>query len=253
MASESNKMPLLSHIKEIRNRLIWILVVFIATFILGFFLTPYFIDFFRASPAMENIEWHVFNVADAIMIYVKMALAIAFIITLPFILFQIWRFVAPGLTEKEQKSTRWYIPAAFLVFLLGIAFGYFILFPMVIKFLLMITNILDVNEMFGISQYFGFMFKLIIPFGLLFQLPIVVVFLTKIGVISPELLIKIRKYAYLVLVVVGVSITPPDVISDLLVVGPLIALYEISVWLSRAAARKRKARLEAESGELQGN
>lgn len=250
MASKAEKMPLLGHLKEIRNRLIWIAVVFVGFFIVGFFFTPYLIDFFRASPAMENIEWHVFNVPDAIMIYVKMSLTIAFIVTLPFILYQIWSFVAPGLTKKEQKSTKWYIPIAFIVFLLGIIFGYFILFPMVINFLLMITDILEVNEMFGISQYFSFMFKLIIPFGLLFQLPIVVVFLTKIGVISPVFLKRIRKYAYLVLVIVGVSITPPDFISDLMVILPLIALYEISIWLSRVASRKRKERLEKSSEEL---
>ncbi|MFA7503031.1 MAG: twin-arginine translocase subunit TatC, partial [Anaerovoracaceae bacterium] len=139
------------------------------------------------------------------------------------------------------------IPVAFLLFVLGVAFGYFILFPMVIKFLLMITDILDVNEMFGMSQYFSFMFKLIIPFGLLFELPVIIVFLTKIGVITPNLLVRIRKYAYLVLVIVGVSITPPDFISDLLVIVPLITLYEVSIWLSRIFARKRKARLERES------
>ncbi len=250
MTKESKKMTLLGHLSEFRNRLIWIAVVFFGTFIIGFFITPYLIDFFRASPAMENIEWHVFNVADAILIYMKMAFAIAFVATLPFILFQIWRFVAPGLTTKEQKSTRWYIPLAFLVFLLGISFGYFILFPMVIKFLLLITDILEVNEMFGISQYFSFMFKLIFPFGLLFQLPIVVVFLTKIGVLSPAFLIRVRKYAYLILVITGVLITPPDFISDVMVILPLIALYEISIWLSKAASRKRKERLEGPSEEL---
>ncbi len=247
MAVEDKKMSLLGHLKELRNRLIWVAVVFVGTFILGFFITPDLIDFFRSSPAMERIDWNVFNVADAIMIYVKIALTIAFVVTLPFIMFQIWQFVAPGLTKKERGSTIWFIPVAFLLFVLGVAFGYFILFPMVIKFLLMITDILDVNEMFGMSQYFSFMFKLIIPFGLLFELPVIIVFLTKIGVITPNLLVRIRKYAYLVLVIVGVSITPPDFISDLLVIVPLITLYEVSIWLSRIFARKRKARLERES------
>ena len=141
MAAEDKKMSLVGHLKELRNRLIWVAVVFVGTFILGFFITPTLIDFFRASPAMERIDWNVFNVADAIMIYVKMALTIAFVVTLPFIMFQIWRFVAPGLTKKEQGSTIWFIPIAFLLFLLGISFGYFILFPMVIKFLLLITDI----------------------------------------------------------------------------------------------------------------
>lgn len=252
MESEVKKMTILGHLKEVRNRLIWIAAVFFVTFILGFIVTPYLIDFFRASPAMENIEWHVFNVSDAIMIYMKTALAIAFVITLPFILYQIWSFVAPGLTTKEQKSAKWYIPVSFFVFLLGLSFGYFILFPMVINFLLLITSILEVTEIFGISQYFSFMMKLIIPFGLLFQLPIIIVFLTKIGVISPKFLTRVRKYAYLVLVIVGVLITPPDFISDVMVILPLIALYEISIWLSRVASRKRKEKLDQVNEELYG-
>lgn len=241
--TDEKKMSLIGHMKELRHRIFAILIFFVVTFIIGFFATPYVIDFFRASPAMDNIDWNVFNVSDAIMIYIKFAFIIALVFTLPFILFQIWRFVAPGLNEKEKKSTIWFIPIGFLLFLIGVSFAYFVIFPMIIKFLLGITALLDVNEMFGMSQYFTFMFNLIIPFGLLFELPIVIVFLTKIGIISPKILIRFRKIAYLILVILGASITPPDLISELLVIIPLIVLYEISIWLSKIFSIKRKEKL----------
>ena len=244
MGTQETKMSLVGHMKELRRRIFAVLIFFVITFIAGFFVTQPVIDFFRSSPAMETIEWNVFNVSDAIMIYLKFAFMIALVFTLPFILFQIWRFVAPGLTKKERASTVWFIPIAFLLFIIGVSFAYFIVFPMIIKFLLGITDLLDANEMFGMNQYFTFMFNLIIPFGLFFELPIVVVFLTKIGVLSPKILIRFRKFAYLILVILGASITPPDLISELLVIIPLILLYEISIWLSKIASISRKKKMK---------
>ena len=237
-------MSLVGHMKELRLRIFAVLIFFIITFIIGFFLTQPVIDFFRSSPAMENIEWNVFNVSDAIMIYMKFAFMIALVFTLPFILYQIWRFVAPGLTKRERSSTVWFIPIAFLLFVIGVSFAYFVVFPMIIQFLLGITELLDANEMFGMNQYFSFMFNLIIPFGLLFELPIIVVFLTRIGILSPKLLIRFRKFAYLILVIVGASITPPDLVSELLVIIPLIFLYEISIWLSKITLAFREKRMK---------
>ncbi|MGD9678225.1 MAG: twin-arginine translocase subunit TatC [Vulcanibacillus sp.] len=244
MENQEKKMSLVGHMKELRFRIFAVLIFFVITFIIGFFLTQPVIDFFRSSPAMENIEWNVFNVSDAIMIYMKFAFMIALVFTLPFILYQIWRFVAPGLTKKERSSTVWFIPIAFLLFVIGVSFAYFVVFPMIIQFLLGITELLDANEMFGMNQYFSFMFNLIIPFGLLFELPIIVVFLTRIGILSPKLLIRFRKIAYLILVIVGASITPPDLVSELLVIIPLIFLYEISIWLSKITLAFREKRMK---------
>lgn len=240
MGSQDKKMSLMGHMKELRYRIFAILIVFIITFIAGFFVTQPVIEFFRNSPAMENLEWNVFNVSDAIMVYFKFSFIIALVFTLPFILFQIWRFVAPGLTDNEKKSTIWFIPLAFILFLIGIGFAYFIIFPMLIKFLLGITELLSVNEMFGINQYFSFMLRLVLPFGLFFELPVVIIFLTKIGIISPKLLIKFRKIAYVILIILGASITPPDMVSDLLVILPMIFLYEVSIWLSKIFYKKRE-------------
>lgn len=251
MGKKNSKMSLGGHVGELRRRIFYIVAVFIVFFILGFFVTGDAIDYFKASPAMENIDWHVFKLSDAIMVYMKIAFIVSLAVTVPFTLYQIWKFVAPGLTEKEQKSTIWFIPIAFILFVLGVVFAFFIVFPMVIGFLLKITALLQAEETFGISEYFTFMFNLLIPFGILTELPLVVVFLTRLGILNPKLLVKIRKIVYLVLVVLGASITPPDFFSQLIVIVPLIGLYEISIWLSKIASIKRKEKNDAIYKEME--
>lgn len=251
MGKRSSKMSLGGHVEELRRRIFYIVAVFIVFFILGFFITGDAIDYFKASPAMEGIDWHVFKLSDAIMVYMKIAFVVSLAVTVPFTLFQVWKFVAPGLNEKERRSTIWFIPIAFFLFVLGVAFAFFIVFPMIIGFLLNITDLLQAEETFGISEYFSFMFNLLIPFGILTELPLVVVFLTKLGILNPKLLVRVRKFVYLLLVVLGASITPPDLVSELIVILPLIGLYEISIWLSRLFSIKRKEKQEAIYEEME--
>lgn len=243
---QEKSMSLISHLQELRIRLIWTILFFIVALVIGFLLAEPLIVFFKQSPAAKNIPWNVFALSDAIRVYLQFAFVIGITLSLPFILFQIWRFVAPGLTKSERRATIWFIPTAFILFIAGTSFAYFIIFPMIVQFLSRIAKQLEVQEMYGISQYFGFMFNMIIPFGLLFELPIVVIFLTRIGVIKPELLKKFRKVAYLILFIIAASITPPELVSEIFVTVPLILLYELSIWLSKIFALKRKKSIENE-------
>lgn len=240
----NNSMNLIDHLQELRKRILWVIIFFIASLVIGFLFAEPVIDYFKNSLAAESIDWNVFRLTDAIMIYLKFAFLIGMALTMPFALFQAWRFVAPGLTKKEQNLTIWFIPSAFMLFIAGISFAYFITFPMIVNFLANFSLRLEVQQTYGISEYFTLMFNMIIPFGLFFELPIIVVFLTRIGILNPELLIRFRKIAYLILVILAASITPPDLVSEIIVAIPLLLLYEFSIWLSKITAKRRKKSLE---------
>lgn len=235
----NNSMTLVGHLQELRKRIIWVLIVLFISLIVGFIYAESLIEYFKNSPAAADIEWNVFRLQDAILIYMKFAFLIGLTITLPFALYQVWRFVAPGLTKKEKRATIWFIPSAFFLFLIGISFAYFITFPMIVKFLNEISVQLGTQQVYGLYEYFNLMFTLVVPFGLLFELPVIVVFLTRLGILTPKLLIKFRKIAYLILVIIAAAITPPDFISQILVAIPLILLYEFSIWLSKIASNNR--------------
>src|SRR5699024_4997361 len=148
------------------------------------------------------------------------AFIIGFILTGPMLLYQFWAFISPGLYRNERRLTLAYIPFTILLFLLGVGFSYFVLFPYAIHFMILLSNELQVEQTFGIHQYFTFLFQITLPFGFIFQLPLLAMFLTRLGMITPVFLRKIRKYAYFVLLIIAGLITPPDVVSQLIVMVP---------------------------------
>lgn len=168
----------------------------------------------------------------ALGIYLKASLFIAFVLTSPLIMLEAWGFVSLGFTNQERRKLLLYIPSAIGLFLLGASFGYFFLFPMMLRFMFSFAQQLGVTESYGIIQYFNMLFDFIWPVGVLFELPIVIMFLTSIGLITPSSMKKFRRIAYFAIIVIASVITPPDVISDVLVSVPLLALYELSIWLS---------------------
>lgn len=228
--SEEEYQPLTEHLIEFRRRLIWVLAVFVVGLVVSFF---YAADIFKiiSSDANRHFALYALSPADSFKIYMQISLVGAFILALPVLLYHLWQFVRPGLEPKEQKATLIYIPVAFLLFVGGLAFGYFLVFPLMIDFLTNISKELGVKQMYGIYQYFSFMFNVVVPLALLFLLPIIVLFLTRLRLITPHLLVKVRKFAYLVLIVIALLITP-DLLSNFLVAIPLILLYELSIGLS---------------------
>jgi sec-independent protein translocase protein TatC len=165
-------------------------------------------------------------------------------------MFQLWAFVRPGLGKKEQRATLQFVPWALIMFLIGLAFSYFVVFPMAFLFTEKITFNLGLEQTYGVTQYFSFLFNILLPISLLFELPLVILFLSRIGILNPQMLRKMRKVAWFILILIGVMVTPPDFISDILVAVPLVLLYEVSVLLSRMAYGKRmKAREEKDLDE----
>lgn len=243
-------MPVMDHLGELRRRLIYCLIVFVVGLVGGLFGAKPAFDYFVEAAPVEHIDLHVFSPWDAIGLYMKFAILISLIAAIPFTLFQVWSFVKPALGIKERRATLRYIPGALLMFLVGLSFAYYVVFPMAYLFTAKVTKSMGLSETYGVTQYFDFLFNILLPISLLFELPIVILFLTRIGILNPFMLVKMRRVAWFVMVVVGVTITPPDVISDLLVAIPLILLYELSVLLSRTAYRKRLAAREEREANL---
>ena len=236
----AKEMTLIGHLTELRKRLIIVLLVFLASMTAGFYFAPDILAWIKRTSNTTNIEWNVFGFTDGFMIYLKCALIVAIFVTLPVLFHQTWKFVRPGLTEEEAKNTFWYVPVSFFLFLIGASFSYYIVFPFMIQFMSSINQSLGATEVYGMDKYLTFMFNTVLPVSLVFELPLVILFLTRLGLISPQMLRRSRKKAYFVLVIIALMITPPDFVSDLLVSVPLILLFESGVLISEWATRIEK-------------
>ncbi len=212
-----NQMSLLEHIAELRKRLLIVALAFVVFFIAGFFLAKPIIVYLQETDEAKQLTLNAFNLTDPLYVFMQFAFIIGIVLTSPVILYQLWAFVSPGLYEKERKVTLSYIPISILLFLAGLSFSYYILFPFVVDFMKRISQDLNVNQVIGINEYFHFLLQLTIPFGLLFQMPVILMFLTRLGIVTPMFLAKIRKYAYFTLLVIAALITPPELLSHMMV------------------------------------
>lgn len=233
---------IIEHLSELRKRLIITAVAFLIFLILGF---VYVEEIYNWLVRDLDVKLIVLGPSDIIWVYFMISAVIGIAATIPVLALQIWLFVKPALMPHERKATLSYIPALFILFIIGLCFGYFVVFPTVLGFLVELGGNMFVTN-FTAEKYFRFLMNMTIPFAVLFELPAVVMFLTSIGIINPYVLTKIRKYAYFILVVISVTITPPDFISDFLVIIPLLTLYEISITLSKVVYKRRMKKLEEE-------
>jgi sec-independent protein translocase protein TatC len=237
--TDQREMTVVEHLNELRRRIIWVLAVFVVALLAGLYFAGPIIEYLKQKPITEGVPLISLHPSDALRVYMQFAFLIGVVVTLPVALYHTWRFVAPGLREHERRATIYFIPAAFFLFIAGIMFGYFIVFPMIMQFMAGMTASIGADPNYGIAEYFGFLFNMVIPFGVLFELPIVVMFLTRLRILNPMRLAKMRRLAYFGLAVVAVTLTPPEIISDILVTIPLLLLYELSIWLSRIVYRKQ--------------
>ncbi|WP_411345536.1 twin-arginine translocase subunit TatC [Paenibacillus sp. WLX1005] len=244
MNKSDNEMSLIDHLTELRRRLIIVIAVLFLGMILGLFVAQPVYQYLVSAETARNLVFHVFSFWDGIGLYMKIAMVVGIAVTLPCALYQIWAFVSPGLLLQERRMALRYIPFVFLMFLIGVLFAYYIVFPMALTFTSQVTRSMGLEETYGVVQYFTFMSNIVFPVAGLFELPLVIMFLTTLRIVNPALLRKLRRVSYFVLVLVAVVITPPDFISDILVAIPLLGLYELSVVLSTIVHRKQIARDE---------
>ncbi|TVY03371.1 twin-arginine translocase subunit TatC [Cohnella terricola] len=229
------------HLGELRRRIIWVLATFVIMLALGLWLAKGAFDYLQSIPPAADLPLHAFSPWSGVRVYMQFGFILAAAGTMPVVLYQVWAFFKEGLLEREREATIRYIPLSILLFLVGLAFAYFVVFKMALYFTTTVNRKMMLEETYGITEYFSFMLNILLPVSLLFELPVVIMFLTRLRIVTPRRLQRMRKYAYFALVFIGTVITPPDLISDLIVAIPLIVLYEISVFLSGAVDRKIRA------------
>tara|TARA_R110000868_G_scaffold14075_17_gene65849 strand:+ start:26438 stop:27274 length:837 start_codon:yes stop_codon:yes gene_type:complete len=164
------------------------------------------------------------------------------IIAFPYILYEMWKFISPGLHEKERKNSRGFIFIASILFFIGVLFGYYVVAPLSINFLGTYSVSETVKNEFDLSSYISTLRSSVIACGIIFELPIIIFFLTKIGLVTPEILKKYRKIALVIVLILSAVITPPDVASQIVVAIPIIVLYQVSIYISGYVLRKEAKR-----------
>ena len=174
------------------------------------------------------------ELGEEFFMHIKVSIFLGIALAMPYIIWELWRFIKPGLYDNEKKHARGFVGVSSFLFILGIMFGYYIIAPFAISFLSNYSVADDaVTATATLNSYVSYLTMFTFPSGILFQLPIVVYFLTRVGVITPSFLSTYRRHAYVILLVLAAVITPPDVISQILICIPLYALYEVSILISK--------------------
>ena len=240
MSEEESKLPFTTHLEELRRRLIYAVVAIVLAAIIAFLFAKE-LFYFLAQPLVKVLPANqpmIFTaLTEAFFTYFKVALLAGFFLASPVVFYQLWKFIAPGLYEHEKKFVIPFVISATVFFILGGAFAYYIVFPFGFKFFLGFST--DYLKLLPkMNEYFSLSLKLIFAFGIVFEMPVITFFLAKMGVVNGEMLSSKRRYAIVLVFVVAALLTPPDVGTQLLMAGPLILLYEVSVWVARIFGRK---------------
>ncbi len=192
-----------------------------------------------AESCITEIPFYVQNteMEGQISILIWISITGGFIMSFPFILWQIWKFIKPALYDQERHSALVFIFSASLLFFLGVLFGYYVIVPLSVHFFATFTVSSVIKNEFNLSSYIGLIKTSVLACGLLFEVPIIIYFLSKLGLVTPEFLRKYRKHALVIILIAAAIVTPPDVISQIIVTIPLMIIYEISILISRAVTK----------------
>lgn len=238
---EDEKIPFTAHLEELRKRLIICFCAVGIGFVISYFVSKKLFDILMrpllsVMPPDEKLIYT--GLPEAFFTYLKVAFLAGLFLAVPVIVYQLWMFIAPGLYDREKRLV---LPIVFLssVFFLGGAlFGYFVVFPFGFKFFMGFASD-AIKPLPSVKEYLSFSTKLLFAFGVVFELPLFVTFLAKLGIVDVPFLKAKRKYAILLFFVFAAILTPPDVITQVLMAGPLILLYEVSIFGARIFGKKK--------------
>lgn len=267
MAEKNIKeMSFLDHLEELRWLLVRSTVAILVMATVTYFFSDYIFDtiiFGPTDPSFITYRFfceasHYVGFADSICItelpfiiqnttmegqvniFIWTCITAGFILAFPYILSQFWRFIGPALYEKEKKNAKLFIFVASILFFLGVIFGYFVIVPMSVNFLATFKVSDIVQNQFNLESYIGMIKTSVIASGLFFELPIIIYFLTKLGLVTPNFLRTYRKYAIVIVLVIAAIVTPPDVVSQITVAIPMLIIYEASIFISVFVTKKKK-------------
>ncbi|MBQ4916228.1 twin-arginine translocase subunit TatC [Maribacter sp. MMG018] len=269
-----NEMSFLDHLEELRWHLIRSTIAVVLIGIVAFVFSRFIFDVIIFGPSQMDFPTYEFFCKAANFINIESdfckdklpftiqsrtmsgqfsadiwtAIWVGIIVGFPYVLYELWKFISPGLYEKERKHSKGFIFIASLLFFMGVLFGYYIVAPLSINFL----GTYQVSEMvlneFDLDSYIGTVRSAVLACGVLFELPIIIFFLTKVGLVTPEIMKKYRKIALVVVLILSAVITPPDVASQIIVAIPVLILYQVSIYISGRVI-KREAKKEAKKAK----
>ncbi len=232
---EKSAMPFLEHLEELRWRLIKSVLAVIVCAFVAFNFAHYLVDFVRIP--LGDVKLYNIAVTGTFYAYIKLSLITGVLVSLPFVFYQLWSFISPGLYKKERLMVIPLVLISTILFLIGAAFCFKVVLPISFAFLIGFAGE-QIENTITIGSYISFVGLLLMAFGFGFQMPLLSYFLAKMGVINANMSGKGRRYAIVIILVVGAIITPPDVFTQFLLAVPLYILYEISIIIVRVTQKK---------------
>lgn len=227
-------MSLVDHLQELRKRLIIMIIAVAIGSTACYFYSAELVHFITAPAG----KLYYMNPAEAFFSYLKVSFFAGFLLALPIVLYQVWAFIVPALTHKERTATTILVPTSVLLFFVGLSFSYYLVLPAGIKFFMGFATD-DLQPMFSLGQYLSFVISFLVPFGFIFELPLFILVLAKIGILSSKMLVAKRKIVLVMTFVIGAVISPtPDVFSQTMIAVPMLVLYEISILIVKYLLRK---------------
>ena len=250
---DETSMNFLDHLKELRQKLIYSIIFFIFSFIISFYFSQSIFEFLAKplTSILQDGNGLIYTaLQEAFLTNVKVAFFTAAFISFPFLSFQIWSFISPGLLKKEKKISLPSLIAIPFLFLLGAAVVYYLISPIAWKFFLSFqtsqADSINITLQAKMNEYLSLMMTFIFAFGLAFQLPVVLLLLVRVGVLTIQQLVSFRKYAIVLAFIFAAIITPPDPFSQISLALPVIILYEVSILISRFLSKKDKKKDKSE-------
>jgi sec-independent protein translocase protein TatC len=247
--NEGGHETFISHLVELRDRIVRASIAVIVVFVSLVYWAP---TIFRllARPLMQNLpaggKMIVTDVTGSFFVPMKVTMVVAFVIALPWVLYQIWAFIAPGLYQHEKRLVVPLVGSSYLLFLCGMAFAYFVVFPTIFRVMAHYNAPLGAEMNTDIDNYLSFVLTMFLAFGVTFEVPIIVVLLVRMGVVTIKKLKQIRPYVAVGAFIVAAVVTPPDVFSQLILAVPLIVLYEAGIIAARIFVGKDRSVADSE-------
>ena len=233
------EMSFLDHIEELRWRILYALIgVLVFTIIAWIFIDP-IIEVVLLKPARDaNAPLQNLRPFGQLFLYIQVAIIVGIVVSLPNLFYQLWQFIAPALKQREQKYIIWIVFFSTFCFLLGIAFAYFVMLPLTMKFAAQFGTAEIANE-FAIDEYMSIIISVMLAAGLVFELPMISFFLSKLGILTPKFMRKYRRHAIVIILILAAFLTPgADPVSQVILAVPLVLLYEISIFISKISSKK---------------
>lgn len=240
---KDKRMTVMAHLGEFRKRLVAIALVYLLLAIASFIVVEYIVGALIDLGGELNFVY--LAPGELVASYFRLALIMALVLCAPFIAYQIWGFVRPALKTKEKQSCLFGLCGGLIFFLLGAVFAYLVAIPFMLDFFARFGTI-EITASISFEKYMNFLISTLVCFGLVFELPVLSFLLSHLGILKPGFLAKVRKYAILVIFILAAIITPPDIVSQVMIALPMLLLYELSIWINKAVWKSKEAKAKRE-------